>query len=76
MNLVYTIENIHDTRYLWFLTSTIFATDDLGIAKERFEYYRKYCGVKANGSNNEYILYQWNGGNCKILDRCDNYGED
>lgn len=75
MSLVYTIENTHDTSYLWFRTSTIFATDDLGIAKERFEYYRKCCKAKANGSNNEYILYQWNGSGCKILDRCDDYEE-
>lgn len=76
MNLVYTIENTFDNGYPCVQTSTVFATDNLEVAKERFEYYRKCCEAKANRSNNEYILYQWNGSGCEILDRCDDYGED
>lgn len=61
MNPVYTIENTFDDGYPCVHTSTVFATDNLEIAKERFESYRKCCETKTNKSNNEYILYQWNG---------------
>lgn len=76
MSPVYTIENTFDDGYPCVRTSTVFATDNLEIAKERFESYRKYCEVKTNRSNSEYILYQWDGSGCEMLDRCDDYEEE
>lgn len=76
MNLVYTIENTFDNGYPCVQISTVFATDNPEVAKERFEYYRKCCEAKANRSNNEYILYQWDENRCKILDRYDDYEEE
>lgn len=75
MSLVYTIENTFDDGYPCVHTSTVFATDNLEEAKERFKSYRKYCEAKISRASNEYILYQWNGSECEILDRCDDYEE-
>ena len=75
MNTVYTIENNLDIGTPYVRTYTVFATDDLEAAKEKFELYKQCCETHTNGDNNEYILYQWDDGNfCKILDRCDDYG--
>lgn len=75
MNTVYTIENTYDDGYPCVHTSTIFATDDLETARERFDLYKDSCKAKSSKHNNEYILYQWDGFDCKILDRCDDYDE-
>lgn len=45
MNPVYTIENTFDDGYPCVHTSTVFAADNLEIAKERFESYRKCCEI-------------------------------
>lgn len=76
MNTVYTIENTIDIGTPQVHTYTVFATDDLEAAKDKFEIYKQCCETCTNGNlNNEYILYQWdNGTNCKILNRCDDYG--
>lgn len=76
MSLVYTIENTFDDGYPCVHTSTVFATDNLEVARKRFESYRKSCEIKDDTISNEYILYQWDGSDCKILDRCDDYGEE
>lgn len=75
MNAVYTIENTYDDGDLCVHTSTIFATDDLGIARERFDSYKESCKIKNSKYNNEYVLYQWDGSDYEILDRCDDYDE-
>lgn len=75
MNAVYTIENTYDDGDLCVHTSTIFATDSIEVARERFDSYKESCKVKSSKYNDEYILYQWNGSDCKILDRCDDCDE-
>lgn len=74
--MVYTIENNYSDDYPYSHTYTIFGTNDLEKAKKKFSECREKCSLTQGKGTDEYILYQWEDENSKIIDRCDNYDEE
>lgn len=73
MSLVYTIETTIYEGIPCTRTCTLFATDNLEEAKERFKYYKELCSSNKGYKSNEYRLYEWDKKNNRIIDECDNY---